>query len=201
MNRRSLFASVGIGMIAALLAFPFREAVNQLVVVPIAYVLWLVRLYYRSIDQAFWWLGIVLIALIVVGSSLLPEIKPKWKKIDLTREERGGVESLARAIHKSQNGIYFKWSVANRLGRLAQQMLSLREHGKPRSPFAPLTAEGWTPPDEVQRYLEKGLRGSFADFPNSNWNYFSPPAKTSLDHDASEVVEFLESKMTDKPGG
>ncbi len=201
MNRRSLFASVGIGVIAGLLAFPFREAVNQLVVIPLAYMLWLLRLFYRSIDQAFWWIGIVLVALIVVGSSLLPEIKPKWKKIDLTREERGGVESLARAIQKSQNGIYFKWSVANRLGRLAQQMLSLREHGKPRSTVAPLAADGWTPPDEVQRYLEKGLRGSFAEFPNSNWNYFSPPAKSSLDHDVDEVVEFLESKMENNTGG
>ena len=84
---------------------------------------------------------------------------------------------------------------AERLGKLAYQILLKREHGKPRSVFAPLTAEGWDVKPEIQAYLEKGLHGSFAEFPQSGWGDFSPPAKTPLDHDVKEVVEFLEAKV------
>lgn len=197
MTRRNLAALIVIAVIAALLAFPFREAVYRLLVVPVAYLVWLLGLFYHSINQSLWWIGIVLITLLGLGYSLLPEIKPKQDRIDLQRKERGGVESLARALAKSKQGTYFKWMVANRLGKLAYQLLSHREHGKPRSPFAPLTAEGWDPPDEVRQYLERGLQGSFADFPPVNWHYVSQPQKTALDLDVKKVMEFLESQQSD----
>ena len=139
---------------------------------------------------------VVLIVLFIIGKSLLPDVKFVRKFIPISQREQGNVEGLAEAMQKSDRGIYFKWLVANRLGRLAYQLLLQREHGKPRSVFAPLTAEGWESEPEVQGYLEKGLHGSFAEFPNSNWNYFAPPEKTALDHDVEEVVEFLESQQT-----
>ncbi|HNQ94357.1 MAG TPA: hypothetical protein PKK96_02895 [Anaerolineales bacterium] len=197
MTRRNLAALIVITVIAALLAFPFREAVYHLVMIPLAYVFWLLGLFYRSIDQSFWWIGIVLIVLLVLGTSLLPEIKPNGRKIDLQREERGGVESFAHALAKSNQGTYFKWIVANRLGKLAHQLLSLREHGKPRSLFAPLAGESWEPPDEVRQYLERGLQGSFADFPSARWYSLSQPQKTPLDLHVKEAVEFLESQQID----
>jgi len=129
--------------------------------------------------------------------SLVPASKPLRKEVPYFREERGRVEALATALKRTKKGTYFKWMVANRLGKLAYQILLQREHGKPRSVFAPLVGEGWDPEPEIQQYLEKGLHGSFAEFPNSYWNTFVPPEKTPLDHDVHEVVEFLESKQSD----
>ena len=197
MTRRNLAALIVIAVIAALLAFPFREAAYHLLVIPLAYLFWLLGLFYRSINQSIWWIGIALVTLLVLGTSLLPEIKPKREKIDLQREERGGVESLARALAKSNQGTYFKWVVANRLGKLAHQLLSLREHGKPRAPFAPLTGEGWDPPEDVRQYLERGLQGSFADFPTASWRNLSRPQKTALDLDVKKAMEFLDSQQSD----
>ena len=197
MTRRNLAALIVIAVIAALLAFPFREAAYHLLVIPLAYLFWLLGLFYRSINQSIWWIGIALVTLLVLGTSRLPEIKPKREKIDLQREERGGVESLARALAKSNQGTYFKWVVANRLGKLAHQLLSLREHGKPRAPFAPLTGEGWDPPEDVRQYLERGLQGSFADFPTASWRNLSRPQKTALDLDVKKAMEFLESQQSD----
>jgi len=191
---RRWFAVIGVVIIAALLAFPLRGVVHDLIVVPLAYLLWLLGLVYLSLHQAFWWVGVLVIVLIILGRSLLLDIEPVGRPVSPARRERGKVESLAAAIQKSNKGIYFKWLVANRLGKLAYQILLQREHGKPRSVFAPLVGEGWEPTVEVQQYLEKGLHGSFADFPNSNWIYFAPPERTPLDHDVADVVEFLESK-------
>jgi len=194
---RRWLAAIGAIVIAALLAFLLRDAVYQLIVLPLAYVFWLLKLFYLSFDQILWWIAVVIVILLILGRSLLPELKPLKPILKPPRPSIGPVQSLAGSIQKSNKGIYFKWLVANRLGRLAYQMLVQREHGKPRSIFAPLTSEGWESPPDLQTYLEKGLHGSFADFPNSNWNYFSPPIKTPLDHDIAEAIEFLESQQGD----
>jgi len=195
MMRRRWLAILGVIVIAALLAFLLRGVVNQLILVPIAYVLWLLKLLYLSLNQAIWWIGVVVIAFLILSKSLLLESKPVKKLIPLAKHDRGSVESLATAIQKSKKGIYYKWLIANRLGRLAYQILLQREHGKPRSAFAPLVGEGWEAAPGVQQYLEKGLHGSFADFPHSQWAIFAAPVKTPLDHDVAEVVEFLETKV------
>ena len=197
MTRQRWLPMLGVIVIAALLAFPLRAVVNQLVLVPIAYLLFLLKLLYVSLDQAVWWLAAVFGVLLILGQSLLPDLKPVKKLIPFAKHERGTVETLAVALDKSQKGIYFKWLIANRLGRLAYEILLQREHGKPRSVFAPLTSEGWEATPEVQEYLERGLHGSFADFPNSRWGSFSPPEKTPLDHDVADVIEFLEVKQGD----
>jgi hypothetical protein len=195
MMRRNVVIGAGMIVVAAILAFPLREAVIPLLLVPLAYLLWLLKIIYLSLHQSVWWFLVALITLLILVQSLLPKFKPIAKFIRHERRQRGNVEELAIAIKKTEKGIYFKWLVANRLGKLAYQALLLHEHGKPRSVFAPLQSDGWNPPKDIQNYLEKGLHGSFADFPNSNWNYFSAPQKTPLDQNVEEVVEFLESKL------
>ena len=194
-------ALAGVVVIAALLAFPLRGIVNELIVVPIAYIFWLLGLLYLSTHQVIWWIGILLVVLIILGKSLLPDIKPSRKLVTPIRRERGKVENLATSLQKSNKGIYFKWLVANRLGKLTHDILVQRGNGKPRSVFAPLTGEGLEPTPEMQQYLEKGLHGSFAEFPNTGNRYFVPPSKTSLDYDVAEVIEFLEFgiESKDKP--
>jgi hypothetical protein len=196
MWRRRL-ALLGILVIAVLLMFPLRETVYQLVVIPLAYISWLLKLLYLSLSQAVWWILVIAIVALVLGYSLIPEIRSGRKSIVYQKVERGRVEALAVALGKRNRGIYFKWLVANRLGKLAYQFLLQSEHGKPRSVFAPLTTAGWDATPEVQEYLEKGLRGSFAEYPGAGWGNFSPPSKTPLDHNVKEVIEFLEAKQAD----
>lgn len=194
MRWRRLVPALGILVIAASLAFPLRETVYQLVVLPLAYLGWLIYLLYLSLSQAVWWIIVLVLVLFFIVRSLLPEIKLGGKPFVYRKIERGSVEALAAGFEKSERGIYFKWLVANRLGKLAYQILLQREHGKPRSVFAPLTGAGWDAPPEIQEYLEKGLRGSFAEYPRPGWNALATPAKTPLDQDVKKVIEFLESK-------
>jgi hypothetical protein len=84
--------------------------------------------------------------------------------------------------------------VANRLGKLAYQILLHRESGRPRSVFAPLLGPDWDLPRELQTYLETGLHGSFSDFPAPR-NPFAAPRKTPLDYEVSQAVEFLETQV------
>ena len=194
MTRRWLIV-IGVVVIAALLAFPLRGVVHQLIVVPLSYLLWFLGLLYLALPQELWWVVVTLLVLFLLGKSLLIEIKPPRQPVTINRIDRGKVENLAAAMQKSNRGIYFKWLVANRLGKLAYQILQQRENGKERSVFAPLLGEGWEPETGLRQYLEKGLHGSFADFPNTGMRFFARPQKTSLDHDVVEVIEFLEAQI------
>jgi hypothetical protein len=185
---------IGALIVAGLIAFPLRKLIYGSVVVPVAFVAWNLNLLYRSLSQAIWWAVITGIVLFMLLFSLIPQ--PKFRRAVQVKPRRqlGQVEDLAAALQKAERGIYFKWLVANRLGKLAYQILLHRESGRPRSLFAPLAGTDWEPTQELQKYLETGLHGSFADFPHVN-RPFRAPQKTPLDVKISEAVEFLESQV------
>jgi hypothetical protein len=184
----------GIMILAALLAFPMRKTVFDVVVVPFAYIFWMLGLVYHAFPQFLWWVVVIVFILFWFGKSLAASAKPPGR-VQLKREPpKGQVEGLAEWIQKSEKGIYNKWLVANRLGKLAYGLLSLRNEAQPRSIFAPLEGPGWVPDPESKDYLHSGLQGSFADFSHRK-GPFAPPVKTPLDHDPHIVITFLESQI------
>jgi hypothetical protein len=183
----------GVIIIAALLAFPLRETIYETIVIPAAYIGWNLDLLYRSFSQATWWWVIVLVVIFILVFSLVPQPRFRRREEQKAKPSQGQVEGLAIWLRKAEKGIYFKWLVANRLGKLAYQILLQRESGRPRSVFTPLLGVDWEPRKELQKYLETGLHGSFADFPNTG--RFSAPQPTPLDLDVSEAVDFLEAQV------
>ena len=191
------FALAGIVIIALLLAFPLRSAVYELVIIPAAYVWWVVSLAYHSVQQSVWWIVALVIVLVFLARSLRPAGSLR-KRIRLKRRPVvGQVEALSAWVRRMERGIYFKWLIANRLGKIAHEILAQRMGGISRSFFDPLTGPEWMPDPSVQIYLESGLKGSFADYPLRR-RLFSKPAQTPLDHDVTEVIRYLESQLGDQ---
>jgi hypothetical protein len=192
-TRRRLILA-GALVIAALLAFPLRQSIYQTIVIPVAFVAWNLSLFYHSLSQGIWWWVILFVVLFMLAFSLVPQPKFRGRAEAKSKPPLGQVESLAIWLRKAERGIYFKWLIANRLGKLAYQMLLHRESGRPRSVFAPLVGADWQPARELQDYLETGLHGSFADYPDVK-SRLGAPEKTPLDLDVGEAVEFLESQV------
>lgn len=184
---------VGIMIVAAILAFPLRETIFDTVVIPAAFITWNLGLLYRSFSQGTWWWVIVFLVLFMLAFSLAAQPSFRPRMLLKTKPPLGSVESFAIWIRKAEKGIYFKWLVANRLGKLAYQILLHRESGRPRSVFAPLLGNDWEPSKELRQYLETGLHGSFADFPHAG--NLSRTQHTPLDLDVNEAVDFLESQV------
>jgi hypothetical protein len=181
-------------IVAGILAFPLRETIYDMIVVPLAFLAWNLNLLYRSYAQGIWWWLLIFIVLLMLVFSLVPKSRPRSRFEEKRKPPAGQVEALAVWLQKAEQGVYFRWLVANRLGKLAYQMLLHRESGRPRSVFAPLLGIDWEPPKDLQNYLEAGLHGSFADFPNAQ-RLLRRPQQTPLDHDVVEAVEFLESQV------
>ena len=195
---RRILPLVGIMVIAALLAFPLRETIYEAVVIPVAYIVWGLGLLYHAFSQITWWWLSVVIVLFMLGLSLVPKFTPGRVSRERPKPKHGQVEDLAIWLGRARTGTYFKWLIANRLGKLAYQMLLDRESGRPRSVFAPLLGRDWEPSNELREYLETGLHGSFSDFPRPRRRLSAPPP-TPLDYDVNHAVEFLESQVQNDP--
>jgi hypothetical protein len=178
--------------LALLLAFPLRELFQRTVIVPLAYFLWTLALFYRTMPQLVWWVLAVLIASLLVVGSLAPGERFAQRAVPGRPASQGQVEGLAEYILKAPQGVYFRWLVANRLGKLAHRMLVQREGDKSRSVFAPLVGADWQPSPRLRQYLETGLHGSFAEFPKSDR---ARSTDSPLDLDIDEAVTFLESQL------
>lgn len=190
---------IGIFAIALLIAFPLRDAVYEAVIIPAAYAWWMLGLYYHSVNQSIWWFLALFLVLVALSRSLLPFGRFRQRRRLKPRPIVGQVENLSVWIKRTERGIYFKWLIANRLGKVAHDVLTMRIGGKSRSYFDPLSGPDWAPGEGVQAYLESGLKGSFADYPQGR-RFFSKPEPTPLDQDMNEVIEFLEAQVSNQQG-
>ena len=189
---------IGLGVIAVLaLSFYLRGPIQRVIIIPLAYLWWLIKLYYRAVPQAILWVFLV-IAVFVFMLRLIPlkNIILRKRKVEYNPSV-GAIEDLALWVRKSPRGIYYKWLVANRLGKNAREILAQRDGHAVNIKFGPLEGSDWNPPQEIKTYLEIGLNGSFADFPQfrSWWTWWRKPKPTPLDVDVREVIDYLESEL------
>jgi len=190
-RRRSILLGVFF-LVAAGMAYYLQDLVRSVLFEPLSYLLWGFNILYQSIAQLVYWV------LLVIGVTLMAfgSLYGKGRARELVEEEKliphGPLEATARQISRIGKGVYYKWLIANRMGRLTRSILALR-NGHADSPGGLLDGRDWNPPDEVAAYLVSGLTRTFADFPRRRW--FSRPQETPFDIDLGQVVAYLESQL------
>lgn len=195
MNRKQWLALAGIVVLALLLAFPLRDAVYQILVVPLAYFFWVFSLYYQTFSQVIIWAGLMFIVVLIFIGSLLGGESRKKKEKAPKKSLEGPIEEFSTALKKAEAGVYYRWRIANRLAKLARELLAQREGMHVNEVHANgLSGRDWSPPSDLDEYFRAGLYGSFASYPRSRWP-FSQAEPTPLDLDVVEAVEFLESQI------
>jgi hypothetical protein len=178
----------GMLAISLVLAFFLRDAVYVSVIVPLAYLLWLVNYYYSAIPQLFLWAILLSVLFVTVLWNFLPAARASQRKPIKRRSAEGQVEALAAWIRKSRKGNYFKWQLANRLGKIARRLAETSGQQVGLGTGMDDSNEG------VQKYLDAGINYSFVDFPGPK-NRFHHPPPTTLDLDPKEAVDYLESQL------
>ena len=191
MNRNRLAALFVLVLLSSAAAFALRAAIYAVVVVPLAYLWWLIGLYYRLVPQVFLWVALIVMILVSAVRTLLFEIPLGRRSVRLGKAHQGPVENLTELLDKRRRGIYYKWLIANRLGKAARELLDQRDGSQGRR-FTRLSGRDWDPPEALAAYLDSGVNGTFADYPRPRW---SRPQPTPLDQHPGQVVAFLESEM------
>lgn len=182
MTRVRWLSLTGILVISLVLAFFLRDVVYDALIVPLAYLFYLGKYYYTAIPQLFLWVLLLLLLFVFVAWNFIPEARPSPRKEQIRKPAEGQVAALTLWIYKARKGNYFKWQLANRLGRISRRINELS--GQRANPGG----------EAVENYLDAGLNHSFVDFPTSR-NRFQPPTATALDLDPKDAVDYLESQM------
>lgn len=194
MTRRQIVFA-GLFFLIVILAFALRDVVEAAIVVPVAFLWWLFKLYYAALPQSIFWILLVALAAYSAITTVIPAIRINAARKNEIRITQGRIEILADWLKKSKRGgTYYKWLVANRLGKNAREILAQREGIPISKKFSALAGRGWNPPQKIDAYLEIGLNGSFTNIPRSRWFWKSPPP-TPLDVEVRQVVDYLEDEM------
>jgi len=214
MNRKLWLGVFGI-LFSLAMAFLLRDVVDQVIIRPAAYFLWVLGTLYRMIPQPVLWflLVLVLVYLAIGRLARLIDVREPMSRRDSPIS--GPVRELALQIERKEGGVYFKWKIANILGQLALEIQELRFHNVKQK--LELDQKKILP--EVRDYLEAGLYTNFTDYPfrgglASTWLSFLPKRLRSLlgitdsliaittpfDNDISLVIEYLEQEMENDDG-
>ena len=196
MRRRWVILALGI-LLAAALAFFLRDFINEKVVVPLAYVWWRVGIYYHVVPEYGWWAAVIVIVFFMVLRSFNTA---EWSRVHEEEEPRlvqGPVEEMTNWMMKMATSDFYKWLIANSLGKLARSFLIQREGRDIRQWDVLFDTPDWDPPEAVRAYLRSGLNRPLAAIRPSSAPW-SRPQKTPIDLDPEQVVEYLESQMEER---
>ncbi len=192
---------LGLGIIlAAALAYFLRGFINEKVVVPLAYVWWRAGLYYHLVPEYGWWITVIVIVFFLVLRSFNTDEWSRGQELAESQPVQGPVAELTIWLMKKTKSAYYKWLIANHLGKLARSFL-IQSDGRDSRQWDVLDpGPAWNPPEAVGAYLRSGLNRPVASFhsPSSPWGRSQT---IPSDLDPERAVEYLESQMENHRDG
>jgi len=196
-SRRGLVFTAG-ALVVFILAFFMQDVVDKVVITPLAYIWWVIKTAYTEVPQLLLWVLLLAILVFILAASMINWVPAARKYEPPIKAPLGAVETLSGWIIKSREGVYYKWTLANRLGklnaelddRMGEQALATgtKIPNKDDNTFA-----------DVQRYLKAGLEESFADYPRPTLPFMRRQV-TPFDLEVEDAVDYLESKMEAQSG-
>jgi len=194
--KRRQLQLLGVVLLSALvMAFLLQDVVAQLIVRPVAYVLWGLGIVYRFIPQPVLWLALVLVLIYLTLGSFVSRLEWHGPGKPEARPARGPLDELAMQIERKDGGIYFKWQIARTLGDIALDLQEQRLHARRRK----LHFDESAVPAQVRRYLDAGLNTSFSDYPIPKSlpliGNLKPLPPTAIDGEIGAVLDYLEAQM------
>lgn len=195
MRRLKSAAFLLVGLVIALVfAAALQEPVRRVVLIPVEYIIWAIRILYQSLPGALWWSLLLFILFLVTLQSLplkalrLPGTRPAppW-------EYPGEASRWARSLLQAETSDFFKWRLAAQLAHLAARLLSTGEEIEESELKGRLLRGQLILPEHVRAYLLAGLE---LEPPIREPGLFDrllgrqPPSP--LDVSVAEVVDALE---------
>ncbi len=172
-------------ILVAVLVYPARHVISGVIIRAAAYMVWTLNLMGRTIPQQVLWLFLVLLILYIAVGSFYGKRFREESSPEMADPVIGPVEAMAEWIEERHRGIYFKWQIANLLGKVQQTILQTASRG---------TSNRIPPPsDRVQAFLDAGINTSYADYAPDG--LLLKKADTPLDIELEQVVDYLEEQM------
>ena len=197
--RRNLTVVALILLISVPLALILRGFTREVILSILLRLSWLARLYIDSLPQPILWVAFISVAFVIAARSLIKRSSSPVMTIEAERLRTGRVHNLMRAIHRTSQGIYFKWRLAQHLLGLTLEVLAHQERTTPLQMKERLKSGVLDAPPEIKAYLLTGLTPILsrrADLITRIKQIFTPTRPISpLDLDPERVIKFLEDQL------
>jgi hypothetical protein len=191
--------------LTVLLSRAFGGFARDVVVVPILYLLWVVRLYISAVPQILFWGALVLFGIAVAVTSILVDVGGAGGRggrfqegAALRQGYSGEVRRLVSQIRFAERSTYFRRHLAQRLGKLMVRYLDYGEQYRPAQIERALDA--LDAPPEIRAFLREGKQvisrsrpaGLIAWLRRRLWGAREAGVP---DLDIEQVVRFLEDRL------
>ena len=174
--------------LALILTIPLAGIISDGLLNPITKLVWLIRNFFLSINQAILW------GLMIIGLSVIAGINLHIEHIHIPiprphRSKRiGEVSQLAFWIRGAKRTYLARWQMARTLAELASKILL--DGGADVDHAKQLQGPGWKPPERIQSYLMLALQTTAVTFRNKKKaNPVNP------DPEITSIIEYFESFM------
>ena len=209
-DRRLLLAGLVL-LLAIPIMFVLRGVAREMIVVPLLYFLWLGRLLWQSLPQALLWILFLALGLYLAAKSLsvgrdrTHRMRPVRKPAIDEAGYPGSVAVWARRVELAGRREYYRWYLAQHLGRLAQEVLAYRARLAPDQvkSHQVLREDRLDVPPEIRAYFEAGQqltpprRVRFPRLSRLASRLRSPAESPPLDLDPERAIRFLERQLED----
>lgn len=192
--RRIFFLAIAAGLILGLIAvFLWNELIQELILVPMTYVVWLGGLLYRSFDQKIWWSTLLILVLILALTSLRLKPRVQWQKPRFKKEIPHRVELWRKRLEEADRGTYMKWRLAQHLSRLFVEAISYRSGLTPKQIEQHIQKRTIDLPEEMSAYLQAARGFGAASSMSHRWNSARIPHPLEISPEL--ILEFLEDYL------
>ncbi len=187
-NRLSwvLGASVIISLLAILL---WPQLIQELLVIPLTYLLSVGALLYRSLDQRTLWVTLMIVAAILFWASLKVRRVPSPKNMPETIQYATRIALWRRRLDDIHRGTYMRWRFAQRLTHLMRAALAYRAG----LPDEYVLYEDFDIPAEIVEYLQAANQYQAASPLASR--LFSPAIPQPLNLPPEKIADYIEQLL------
>lgn len=201
--RRWTIAILLLVLAALALMSVVRGLAFQMLVVPILYFLWVLRLLLDGIPQPFFWAVAVFLFIRIVYPSLFSARRPiHASQIPEGGLPEGRVTFWLRRLTLARTGRYSKWGMARNMAKLATDVLSYQGKLTPGEVRERLQRGEYELSPEAAIYLQSGMSAQ-PPATQTWWARFwrrlglrrEPDVKPTLSVDLEQLLRFLENEM------
>lgn len=175
--------AVAISLLTIVLVIWFDDFVDQAIVQPIAYLIFVSQLVFGSFHQGVVWISFILIALLIAMMILIPELAPSSRSKEEEWDYPDRIHIWERHIQAMNQGDYIRISLEDHLADLILDALSYRDGTRVDEVLNQFRAGDLDVPPEVHHLIVAGFQPSLLD------------ERKKYSYHPEEIVRFLESRI------
>ena len=196
-----------------MLAFTYRDVLRSMLLVPIAYLIFVFRLIAGGIGQHTLWVSFVVLSTIIAIISLVmrPETQTKESAIKLEYPTR--LQTWLNTVKRKEHSQYFKWNLAQDLSNLLTEAIAYNQGITRDQVNQQLQSGNIDLPPDILDYLRISQTPfsytGLVSNTNNNWlvhilkYIFKRPSqkldKSPLDLEHERIIHFLEEFLNIDP--